>query len=258
MSRRKRILVSLGILAVVGIIYFWLFGIQTIFVVGAHNAARKLPFLNRTPVALTDLSISQAPGTKLSYFGYEFEMPWTDIDNEKIKIVGRNKVIIPFHSGNAFMMWSAPPHEFVNNVVEKMKLDRESFQKIYGAEVLQSDYSFMRLILDTTPSKITVSSTRERDVSQETLLMLKGMSLSLYGDPESGIFDVSGREFNGFQYGSPQSPSGRINVELFPNGGHLDLFFGEKKDGGTPITQADINRVVLTIHKVSAEVTVSR
>ena len=179
MSRRKRILVSLGILAVVGITYFWLFGIQTIFVVGAHNAARKLPFLNRTPVALTDLSISQAPGMKLSYLSYEFEVPWTDIDSEKIKIVGGNKVIIPFHSGNAFMMWSAPPHEFVNNVVEKMKLDRESFQKIYGAEVLQSDYSFMRLILDTTPSKITVSSTREQDVSQETLLMLKGMSLSL-------------------------------------------------------------------------------
>ena len=253
MSRRKRILVSLGVLAAASITYFWLFGIQTIFVVGAHNAARKLPFLNRTPVALTDLSISQAPGIKLSYFGYAFEMPWTDIDNDKIKIVGGNKVIIPFHSGSAFMMWSAPPHEFVNNVVEKMKLDRESFQKIYGAEMLQSDYSFMRLILDTTPSKITVSSTRERDVSQETLLLLKGMSLSLYGDPDSGIFDVSGREFKGFQYGSPQNPSGRINVELFPEGGHLDLFFGEKKDGGTPITQADINRVVQTMHKVSVE-----
>jgi hypothetical protein len=250
MSRRKRILVSLGILAFASIAYFWLFGIQTIFVVGAHNAARRLPFLNRTPVPLTNLSISPEPGMKLSYFGYEFEIPWADIDNEKIRIVGGNKVIIPFHSGNAFMMWSAPPHEFVNNVVEKMKIDRESFQKIYGAEALQSDYSFMRLVLDTTPSKITVSSTRERDASQETLLMLKGMCLSLYRDPESGIFDVTGREFNGFQYGSPQNPSGRVNVELFPDGGHLDLFFSEKKDGGTPITQADINRVVQTIHKV--------
>jgi hypothetical protein len=111
----------------------------------------------------------------------------------------------------------------------------------------------MRLILETTPNKITVSATRERDVSQEMLLMLKGMSLSLYGDPESGIFEVSGKEFNGFQYGSPQNPSGRVNVELFPEGGHLDLFFGEKKDGSMPISQADINRVVQTIHKVSAQ-----
>jgi hypothetical protein len=251
MSRRKPILVSLGILAVAGVTYFWLFGIQTIFVVGAHNAARKLPFLNRTPVALTDLSISQALGKKLSYFGYEFEIPWTDIDNEKIRVVGGNKLIVPFRSGNAFMMWSAPSHELVNNVVQKMKLDKESFQKIYGAEVLQSDYSFMRLILESTPGKITVSSTRERDVSQEMLLMLKGMSVS--GDPESGIFEVSGKEFNGFQYGSPQNPSGRVNVELFPEGGHLDLFFGEKKGGGTPMSQADINRVVQTIHKVPVQ-----
>src|ERR1700734_411424 len=112
MSRRKRILVSLGVLAAASITYFWLFGIQTIFVVGAHNAARKLPFLNRTPVALTDLSISQAPGIKLSYFGYAFEVLGTDIDKDKIKIVGGKKVYIVSHPGCVLMMWSAPTHEF--------------------------------------------------------------------------------------------------------------------------------------------------
>jgi hypothetical protein len=76
------------------------------------------------------------------------------------------------------------------------------------------------------------------------------------GDPNSGIFTVQGKEFKGFQYGRPQSPPKHLNVELFPEGGHLDLFFDQKKNGPTVISQADINRVLQTIHKVPAEVAV--
>jgi hypothetical protein len=49
------------------------FGIQTFCALEARNTARKLPVVSNTPVALSDLSISQAPGKKLSYFGYQFE-----------------------------------------------------------------------------------------------------------------------------------------------------------------------------------------
>jgi hypothetical protein len=248
MSRRKRILTSVGILIIASVTYLYFFGIKTLLVVQAHNTARKVPFINRTLAPLTDLSISQTPGMKLSYLGYEFEIPWADVDNDKIKIVGRNKVIIPFHSGNVLILWSGPPHEFVNNFVEGMKIGREKFQTIYGNEALESDYSFMHLILETTSNKINMSASTGSDFSEETLLTLKATVIP--GDPESGIFDVTGKEFRGFQYGSPQNPSGRINVELYPEGGHFHLLFGEKKGGGTPISQADINRVVQTIHKV--------
>jgi hypothetical protein len=251
MSRRKRVLVSFGIVAAACVTYLWFFGIQTVFVLEAHNAARKVPFLKRTPVRLTDSSISQAPGMKLSYFGYEFEIPWTDIDNEKIRIAGGNKVIIPFRSGNVLMVWSAPPHEFMNGVLTQLKIDRETFRKIYGEGVLDSDYTFQRFLLETTPNQIALSATKERDASQMVLLLVKAISIP--GDPESGIFDVRGKEFKGFQYGSPQSPSRHLNVELFPEEGHIDLFFAQNKAGSTLISQADINRVVKTFHAVSAE-----
>src|SRR5215472_2862883 len=39
--------------------------------------ARKLPLVNVTSQPLADYSVSEAPGTKLSYFGYDFEVPWT-------------------------------------------------------------------------------------------------------------------------------------------------------------------------------------
>jgi len=254
MSRWKRVLISFGIVIVACVTYLWLFGTQTFFVLEAHKVARKLPFVKRTPIELTDLSISQAPGMNLSYFGYEFEIPWTDIDGEKTKIVGGNKAIIVFRSENVLSVWSGPPHEFMNGLLDQGKIDRDSFRKVYGDEALQSDYNFQRLILETTPDKITLLSSRKTAVSQGVLLMVK--AICVRGDPNSGIFAVQGKEFKGFQYGRPQSPPNRLLVELFPENGHLDLIFGQKKDGPTVISQADINRIVQTIHKVPVEVRV--
>jgi hypothetical protein len=198
------------------------------------------------------VSISQAPGTKLSYFGYEFEIPWTDIDEEKTKIVGGNKAIIAFRSGNVLSVWSGPPHEFMNALLEEGKIDRDNLRKIYGDQALESDYNFKRLILDTTPDKITLFSASQTAASQGVLLIVKGICIP--GDPNSGIFAVQGKEFKGFQYGRPQSPPKQLSVELFPENGHLDILFGQKKNGPTVISQADINRVVQTIHKVPVEV----
>ena len=248
MSRWKRVLISLGFVIVACVTYLWFFGAQTFLVLEAHNVSRKLPFVKLTPTELTDLSISQAPGMNLSYFGYEFEVPWTDIDQDKTKIFGGNKAIIAFRSGNALSIWSGPPHEFMNGVFEQGKIDRGTFQKVYGDEALRSDYNFMRLILDTTPERITVLSSEKTAMSQGALLMVKAICVP--GDPNSGIFAVQGKELRGFQYGRPQNPPKRLSVELFPENGHVELLFGQKENGPTVISQADINRVVQTIHKV--------
>ena len=249
MSRWKRILISFGIVLLACATYLWLFGTQTFFAVEAHNIARKLPFVKRIPVPLPDLSVSQVPGATLSYFGYEFEVPWTDIDRERTKIVGGNKAIIAFRSGNVLSVWSGQPHEFMNALMEEGKIDRDTFRKLYGDEALQSDYSFKRLILETTPEKITPFTDRRIAVSQGVLLLVKAICVG--GDPNSGIFDVQGKEFKGFQYGLPQNPPKQLSVELFPADGHLDLIFGQKKNGPTVVSQADVNRIVQTIHRAA-------
>lgn len=231
--------------------YLWFLGTQTFWVLEAHNVARKLPFVKRTPAALSDLSIAQASGMKLSYFGYEFEVPWTDIDTEKTKTIGGNKAIIAFHSGNVLSIWSGQPHEFMNGLFEAGKIDRNSFRELYGDEALQSDYNFKRLILETTPDKVTLLSDERTDVSQGILLMVKAICVP--GDPNSGIYSVQGKEFKGFQYGRPQSPPKQLSIELFPPNGHLDLIFGQKMNGPTVISQADINRIVQTIHAVPTQ-----
>jgi hypothetical protein len=243
-----RVLIVFGIVATACVTLLWLFGTQAFLALEARAAARKLPFVAQAPTELPDLSISREPGTKLTYFGYEFEIPWADIDQQKTKTIGMNKAIVAFQSGNAISLWSGPPHELMKRVMDEMKMDTDAFGKIYGDEAVKSDYSFERTILETTPDRISVFSVRRTAASRGILLMVK--ALSTPGDPNTGIFEVRTNEFKGFQYGSPNGPSRRVSVELFPENGHLDLLFFPKENGPTPISQADINRVVQTLHKL--------
>src|SRR5579863_9494279 len=251
MSKRTRILVSAGVAVVVCGTYLWFFGVQTFIALEARNIARKMPVVKKLPVELPDSSISHAPGRKLSYFGYEFEVPWDDIDETKTRIIGGNKAIVAFRSGNVLSVWSGSPHEFVDTVLSSGKIDREAFRKIYGEEALQSDYEFHRVLLEATPDTITPFIPKRQAISLSMLLIMKAISAPR--DADSGIFAVRAGVFKGFQYGLPQSSPSGIDVELFGDAGSLDFIFSQKKNGSTIILQPDINRILQTLHTVPAK-----
>src|SRR5216683_2737146 len=64
----------------------------------ARWEARKLPGVKVAPQPLVDYSVSDAPGTVLSYFGYKFEVPW--IASFKQKALGKGYLVqLEFKSG---------------------------------------------------------------------------------------------------------------------------------------------------------------
>lgn len=253
LSRRMRVLVGLGVTVLVGGIYLWLFGFQTALAIQTRYMARKMPAVRKVPVELPDSSVSDAPGKKLSYFGYEFEIPWNDIDETKSRTIGGSKAFIAFRSGNHLSVWSGPPREFVNMVLTCGKVDPDVFRQLYGNEALQSDYAFHRLMLAATPDKVTPFISRKNAVSQAMLILMKAGFASRAAD--SGIFAVQAGEFRGFQYGRPTDPTG-LSVELFADSGSLDFTFVQKGKGPTVISQADINRILHTLKRASADTAV--
>ena len=66
----------LAIVIAVVLIYTYKFGGATSWILQARAAARKDPTLANVPVRLGDRSVSLAPGTTFSEFGYQFEVPW--------------------------------------------------------------------------------------------------------------------------------------------------------------------------------------
>jgi hypothetical protein len=251
MSKWKRTLLGLGIAVILVGVYGWLFGVQTVSALLVRYEYRKLPDTAKTPIALTDLSISTVPHKKVTYFGYEFELPWDDVDESKDKTTGQIHVGA-FRSGNAFWFSTFAPKSLVNEVMETSKLSPQDFRQLYGDAAFESDYGFNKIMLQMTPSKITPFVSRRQAVTGQILLLIKGISIPTAG---SGIFSIQTPEFQGFQFESPQkSRPFKITDYLYSNEGGVDVMFFQKAGGSAPsISQAEINRVIHSIHKVSTQ-----
>jgi hypothetical protein len=63
----------------------------------ARREARDLPGVRVAPKPLTDYSVSGAPGTTLSYFGYEFDLPWNTSFKESAFKKSRKYVLYATH-----------------------------------------------------------------------------------------------------------------------------------------------------------------
>jgi hypothetical protein len=254
-SRRKRILIGLGIAALVGGVYLWLFGVQTMCALTVRFSYRQMREMTYVPVALTDLSLSGVPHKQVCYFGYEFELPWDDVDEQKDKSAGTIHVSA-FRSGNAFWFSTFPPKEFVNGVMKTAELDPHGFRRLFGSEAFESDYIFHRNFLQMTPSQITPFVSRRQAVVGEELLLIKAISMPKAG---SGIYSIQTADFKGFQFENPVTRPSKIVDELYSNDGGVDAIFFQKVDGSAPtISQAEINRVIQSIHRVSAGVMTSK
>ncbi len=251
MSKPKRILIALGITVLVGGTYIRFFGVQTISSLMVRYTYRKMSDVAKTPVPLPDSSISNVAHRKMSYFGYEFEVPWDDIDEQKSKTAGTIRLTY-FGSGNAFWFSSFPPKDFVNTVLKTAQLDPQGFRQLYGDDAFASDYAFYQKMLQITPAEITPFVSRRRAIAGQTLLLFKALSMP---KASSGIFSIQAPGFEGFQFENPASRPLRISDELFSKDGGIELIFFQKAGGNAPtISQSEINRVIRSIHKVPTQV----
>jgi len=247
MPKWARVLIALGSLSLATVAYVYFFGPQTSAAFLVRNEARKLPDIAQTPMPLPDLSISAAPHTKVSYLGYELELPWNDVDEAKSKTVGAIH-ITAFRSGDVLWLSTFPPKDFVNLIMKKSGLDPQSFRAIYGDEASGSDYGFYKEMLQATPSQITPFISRQKAANEETLLVLKAISMPR---AESGIFLIQTPDFRGFQFENPQARPRQIVDDLYANDGGVELMFAQKIDGTAPtVSQPEINRIIQSIHKV--------
>jgi hypothetical protein len=251
MSKWTRILVGLGIVVILCVLYMWFFGVQTIYVWETRRSASKNPIYWIRPVELLDLSISKGPSRKISYLGYEFEIPWNDVDEAKTSVHGTKIATVGFHSGNVITIWNKPVGDFVNMMVDDARIDRNDLAQLIGNNAIQSDYAFERAVLQFTPNDVSIFTSKKKAIQHGTLVMMKLFFLPT--GSETGVYSIRTKEFMGFQYGRPLNPFGHLSVELYGTDAHVQIIFSQKTNGAVAISQADINRVVQTLHKVRTQ-----
>lgn len=220
-----------------------------IVVASSFNAARKAPFARIVPTDLKDKSVSQAPGTELSYIGYEFEVPWSDLDETQTKLYPNDKpekckADLRFRSGLRLLVTAVPPREWAKTFVTEFKM---APQKVDAA--IKSDYSFVRNMYEVTPDRMHYWSLSP-DVHTREMYWLTIKSVALSNSAASGVFNLQNESYKGFQQGNPQVRQDGIVVNLYSDEGSVEMILLQKDyKTSTGVTQPEINRIVQSLRK---------
>jgi hypothetical protein len=104
-------------------------------------------------------------------------------------------------------------------------------------------------MLAVTPRDIGPFMPRQRAVAGSMLLLIKAIAMP---KADSGIFAIQAQGFQGFQFENPKSRPPRIVDDLYSNDGGVELMFMLKPGGNGPgISQAEINRVIQSVYKIT-------
>jgi hypothetical protein len=209
--------------------------------------ARKVPAVKIATRELPDYSVSDAPGMKLSYFGYEFEVPWNASFKERR---GKALVQLKFQSGQD-VLFVVPSGQggLLTEIVQDQSLKLGDLQFVFGDLMNRSAYDQYRVLLNTTPQSIRAFGQRAEAVRGVTLLTIKAIAFG----PElgTGAFSFALPSKHGFQIGDPQK-SGRVDLEVFDSTGHhIEILCGST-NGSIRYAQPELNRILTSLRTTTA------
>jgi hypothetical protein len=213
--------------------------------------ARKSPAVKVTPLPLSNYSVSDEPGTTLSYFGYTFDVPWKG--NFKQKAFEKNGLVqLDFDSGqNLTFIVPANQDGLLVELAQDKSLHMESLQIIFADLLHRSAYDQYAALLNATPAGVKAFGPGARAVQEVTLLTIK--SIAVGPGLKTGAFSFDLPDKRGFQIGDP-AQSKRVDSEIFGFGNHyVEIICVATKDT-FKLTQPQINRILESLHTVSAPV----
>src|SRR5579862_1861994 len=123
-------------------------------------AANRVPATARiVPTDLQDRSVSQASGMRLSYLGYDFEVPWSDLDSARTALYPKDRqdkteVILAFRSGLRVVVTAVPAREFAHTFAPDFTMSPKQIDAVYGDGAATSDYAFANNVYIFSPDKM--------------------------------------------------------------------------------------------------------
>lgn len=255
----RRILVTvICTLAVIVLVVRFIAPVAVSFLV-----ARQAPAVaSVVPTELPDRSVSEAPATRLSYFGYEFEVPWDDLDESKTQLYpkdkpGKTRVVLVFRSGLRLMMSAIPPREmadaFINGTLGFGKIPPQGVDLLFGRGAAASDYTLVNNVYEFSPRRMHYWSLSTALHARE-MILLTIKSITPSPSAGTGIFRVQSRDGKGFQQGNPLNHPQSVVLTLYSDDGGVEFVLSDH-DYRDPakVSQPEINRIIQSLHRISAD-----
>jgi hypothetical protein len=203
--------------------------------------------VNTVAQPLGDYSVSNSPGTKLSYFGYEFEVPWKASVKEEKLLAGW--VLLSFDSGQ-HLTFIVPSDQngLLSELVQDPSLNMGYMQPILGDLTKRSAYDQYATLLDMTPGSVHAFGRRSDAVRGVTLLTVKLLAFGPGLESAAYSFQLPGKR--GFQIGNPQKAK-RVDIEIFDSTGtHIEILCWAP-NGKQGFSQPEINRITTSLRSAS-------
>ena len=220
------------------------------FLLMARWEGKKVPGVKIAPQALADYSVSGAPGTVLSYFGYEFEVPWNTRYTQKAAPKG-GLVLLKFESGQS-LIFIAPANQggLLSEMVQDQSSSLKNLQPVFGDLTDRPAYDQYAVLLNTTPQSIRSFGPRAEAVRGVILLTTKAIAFG--PGLETGVFSFELPDKRGFQIGDPRK-SRRVTLEVFGMGGHHVEFLCETSKEDIKFSQPELNRILTSLQVVATK-----
>lgn len=198
------------------------------------------------PAPLRVAATEPSKGRTFSYFGDEFESPWTEVKRER-KL---ESVATLNFSGGQFVTIFDPAQSA--NELDLMKQSAAKrgveLRAVLRDEVLHSRYALRSWMWNLTPADLRLLSSRQKMASNSVFLTLKkiwmtGIKGSLYS------FETS--RFRGFQKGGPGQDD-VVFIEAFDaQDRKIEVWIGAERGSKNRPSQADINTILYSLRPVS-------
>jgi hypothetical protein len=236
-----------AIVMALALIYACIYAGPTRLVLLARTEARKDPSMAVIPIPLSDMSVSAAQGTTLTFFGYRFEVPW----QVEVKRNGKFGVVFISQSGEEAVVFLNPAENQgpLKGLRKNLGSKVGYMGRFYGPQSVQSDYDLLRATLNASPTQLSIVFPWSKEVYAATLLIVKGAESK---ELEAGAYSFETEQLRGFQFGSPTRAK-NVHVEAFDaEDQKFEFFFGSKSGPNGGMTQPDINRVLQTLRPAPA------
>jgi len=242
--------------AVIGILAFsYLWGTQTVLAFTLRHQAKKAVILDEKPLPIPSLAANSAPGMRLVPAGFSFEVPWDDLDVPNCKF-GGNIAVFKFRSGRTLSFFGpSENHEDPLSTVGRSFGEGKGNKKsLFGPDTTRTNYSFQRALLEATPRDVTPFSPRQAAVRSSMLLIMKRVS-AVGG--ETGLFELQANRWKGFQFDDPSKSPRKVTLEVYDNQDRkVEIVFCPGMPGQAGVSQADINRVLQSLHSTDEPQTI--
>ena len=209
--------------------------------------ARANPEFWMVPRPLADVSIERTPGRTFTFYGYQFEVPWTAVKREE----HLKRLELVFFS-NGFVLILRDPAQRLNQLeflTRSGTEDEAGLKRIFGEEATSSNYALRSKILNLTPRDLQLSLSRQKMVSSSVLLMLKP---TWTGNLHGGLYSFHTEWLRGFQQGDPTRDK-TVTIDAFDaHDREIELSIGRASGVHEDVTQSELNRIIYSLRPILA------